>query len=760
MANVLTAAFVGGELDPRLTGRVDLDFYGYGCETLRNMVAEPLGGAARRPGTKYIATGKTAADSVLLVPFQFSTVQAYVIEAGDEYFRFYRNQGQIESSGSPYEISAPYAVEDLFDSEGAPLLRHVQSADTMYLFHPDYAPRQLTRTGHTSWTLALFDLRGPWLDQNTTATTLTPSGTSGSVTITASATAGINDGAGFTADDIDRQITIKHSSTWGVAKITAVGSTTSVTAAVQENFGATTASAEWRLGVYSTGNGWPPAGSFHDGRLWLAGPAAYPQRVDGSKSGDFPNFDQGTGLDNEAIARTLDSDQVNAALWLVSARDLLVGTYGAEWLVSASTSNAVITPENAKAQRQSTEGSAAISPLAVDNAVVFVHRLKKTLHELAYVFESDAYRAPELSIRARHLVRPKIAALTYQQQPFRVVWTALADGGLAGLTYLRAQSVLAWHSHRLGGNGKVKSAAVISGDGYDELWLSVERTIDGSTVNYVEVMQAPLEDDQAQETAFYLDAGLSYDGAQSETLTPGSGATTAGTTGVTFTAGGSVFSSGDVGRFIDYRIPAQPDAIPPVTAVNARAEITGYSSGTVVTCTIVSAFPSTSAIAAGAWRLTATTISGLGHLEGETVKVLVDGGVHPEQTVDSGEIELDYAGGLVHVGLGYEHVLQPTKIQQGDGRGASTGRRQRYEAVALLVHRSGGSAVGRPGIAGDPLKYKTLGQYDTAVPLATEQVATPFRGEWVEGASLIVRGDDPLPFNVLGIAIQEATEGR
>jgi hypothetical protein len=329
-----------------------------------------------------------------------------------------------------------------------------------------------------------------------------------------------------------------------------------VTATTQENFGGTTGVTTWRLGVYSTGNGYPPAGTFHAGRFWLAGPAAFPQRIDASQSGDFPNFDPGTALANEAIARTLDADQVNAARWLLSGRDLLVGTFGAEWLVSASSSNDVITPENAKAQRQSTEGSAGISPLAIDNAVVFVHRLKKTLHELAYVFESDAYRSPELSVRSRHLVRPKIAALAFQQQPFRVVWTALADGGLAGLTYLRAQQVLAWHSHRIGGNGKVKSIATISGDGYDELWLSVERAIDGSTVNYIEVLQSPLEDDGAQETAFYLDSGLSYDGAQAATLTPGTGATTAGTTGVTFTAGGSVFVVGDVGRFIDYRDPA------------------------------------------------------------------------------------------------------------------------------------------------------------------------------------------------------------
>lgn len=140
-------AFNSGELSPTLRGRVDLSRYTSGCRTLLNMLVLAEGPATRRPGTRFVA--RTKNDGVArLIAFEFSTVQAYVIEVGAGYFRFYRNGGVIESSpGVPYEIANPYTVADL------PLLRWVQSADVLYLAHPNHAPRKLSRTGHTAWTL-------------------------------------------------------------------------------------------------------------------------------------------------------------------------------------------------------------------------------------------------------------------------------------------------------------------------------------------------------------------------------------------------------------------------------------------------------------------------------------------------------------------------------------------------------------------------------------------------------------------------------
>jgi len=211
--------FTSGELSPRLDGRFDLSKYRNGCSTLENFVVHPHGGATRRPGSYYVAGVKTNSAKTRLIPFEFNTEQTYIIEAGNQYFRFYKDNGQITSGGTPYEISTPYVTADLFE------LRFAQSADTMYIVHPDYAPRKLTRTGHTAWTLTEVDFEfGPFLDENTTTTTLTASGRSGSITLTASA-------ALWASTDVGRLVKIHD----GFAKITGYTSATVVDATVQDN---------------------------------------------------------------------------------------------------------------------------------------------------------------------------------------------------------------------------------------------------------------------------------------------------------------------------------------------------------------------------------------------------------------------------------------------------------------------------------------------------------------------------------------------
>ena len=123
------------------------------------------------------------------------------------------------SSGSPVEVTTPYAHTDLDK------LKFTQSADVMYIVHPDFAPRKITRTSHTAWTIAEVDfLRGPMGEANTTSTTLVANGRTGSVTITASADV-------FVSTDVGRLVQLHE----GFAKITGFTSATSVTATVQDN---------------------------------------------------------------------------------------------------------------------------------------------------------------------------------------------------------------------------------------------------------------------------------------------------------------------------------------------------------------------------------------------------------------------------------------------------------------------------------------------------------------------------------------------
>ena len=304
-------SFVSGELGAKLDGRTDFSKYNSGAKTLQNFLVHPQGAATRRVGTKFIAEVKSSAAKTRLIPFEFSTIQTYVLEFGNQYMRVYKDQGQVQSGGSAFEISTPYLTAELFD------IKFSQSADVMYLVHPNHEARKLSRTGHTSWTLTEIDFTdGPYLSENTTTTTLTPSGTTGSVNITASASL-------WASTDVGRLVSFSN----GRAKITGFTSATVVAATVQDDFDNTNAVTTWKLGAFSDTTGHPSAVSFFEQRLVFAGTTAEPQTLYFSKSGDYENMTTGTNAD-DAMVYTIASNQVNKIRYLKAVRTLIVGTTG------------------------------------------------------------------------------------------------------------------------------------------------------------------------------------------------------------------------------------------------------------------------------------------------------------------------------------------------------------------------------------------------------------------------------------------------
>jgi len=720
-ATPIVTNFTGGELSPYLDGRTDLSRYYNSARICENFLCLPQGAAERRGGTMFINEAKFANKRFRLIPFEFSDEQAYVVEAGDLYFRIYMNKGRIETMpGTPYELPTPYAEADLAG------LKWCQSADVMYLVHPRHAPRKLSRSGHAIWTLTAIDfVDGPWLDENTTATTLTPSGTTGNgVTITASSTVGINAGSGFAPGDVGRLVRIGHPApawsngtayaqdavvrasgssggvyrattggtsgstapsgdgagivddsvvwefissgglAWGWATITAVNSPTHVTANVRGGFGATTAAVAWRLGLWSSNTGWPSSVTFHEERLTFASATKLrPQRIDGSKIGDFETFAPGVG-DSDPIAFTIGSNKVNMIRWLASMRVLLTGSMGAEFAVSADSANAPLTPSNAQAKPNTRYGCADIMPVEAGQAVLFLQRQGRKLRELKYAFESDGYVASDLTLLAEHVTRTGLVELAYQQEPHSLVWGCRADGQLIACTYLPEQQVTGWHRHPLADAGKVETLAVIpGGGGSDQLWLGVMRTVAGGVRRYVEILEDPLPLDGSQADAYYVDCGLSYDG------------------------------------------------------------------------------PSTK------------TINGLDHLEGKRVQILADGGVHRPQVVIDGKVTLDWSATKVHVGLAYISKLKPMKVEAGAGEGTAQGKIKIITKVILRLARSLGGKMGRDEDNLEPIldNRDPSVPMDQPMPLFTGDAVVDFPGNYEDTGDLLVVQDQPLPFTVNAI---------
>ena len=175
--------FTAGELSPRLDGRTDLAKYFNGCKKLQNFVTFPQGGVTRRPGTEHIAVGiNSGANELRLIPFEFNVEQTSVLEFSAGRFRIYKDGGiVVDGSNNPIEVVTQYTAAQLSG------LKFTQSADTMYIVHPDHPPRQITRTDHDAWTITNIEFRrGPFLDPVFDDSTLLADGRTGTVGITSS----------------------------------------------------------------------------------------------------------------------------------------------------------------------------------------------------------------------------------------------------------------------------------------------------------------------------------------------------------------------------------------------------------------------------------------------------------------------------------------------------------------------------------------------------------------------------------------------
>ena len=513
--------FTGGELSPRLDGRNDIAKYNSGCKTLENMIVYPHGSASRRSGTQFVAEVKDSTKKTRLISFEFSTVQTYMLEFGNQYIRFYKDNGQILSGGSAYEISSPYLEAELFD------IKFAQSADTMYICHPNHAPKKLTRSGHTNWTL-IDDIiiNGPFMDHNVETTEATPSSkTVGSTsTVTFSAVTGINNGQGFLSTDVGRLLHIKD----GHIKITSVTSTTVVVGTVIVDLNiVNTATTDFALGSFSDTTGYPACVTFFEQRLVFAGTTAQPQTLFFSRSADYENFDDKyheTIADDDAIVYTIASNQVNAIRFLTATRTLIIGTAGGEFAVNGAGVGESITPTNILINKQSNHGAANVDGIAVGNATLFLQRAKRKIRELAYNFDVDGYVAPDLTILAEHVTESGITQMAYQEEPNSIVWCVRTDGQLLGFTYQREQQVTAWHRHIFGGsfgsgNAVCESVEVLPTDNSEyQVWVIVKRTINGVTKRYVEYLHN-FDFDETDDTSFnYLDSQLAYDGSATTTI--------------------------------------------------------------------------------------------------------------------------------------------------------------------------------------------------------------------------------------------------
>ena len=521
--------FNGGEWSPLAYGRADLAKYKNALATCSNYVPTAQGGLTRRPGARFVAEIKNSANAARLVRFEFSITQAYVIEFGPSYVRFYTNDGRLETGpGVAYEVATTYAAGDL------QTLSFTQSADVLYIAHPSYAPRKLVRTGALSWAFSTINfLDGPYIIVNTSTTTLTSSAAGpGAATLTASATTGINGGAGFAVTDIGRVVRLKSGTTWGWGTITAFTSTTVVTVNWVSAVGVA-ATALWRMGVWGGTAGYPACVTFNQDRLIWAGCTSYPNRMDGSNTSDYENLApsglDGLVVDSNAISYTLNSNSLNAINWMLSDEwGLLLGAATAEWVIASSNQQTAVTPTNINAKQTTSYGTCQIPPVRMGKSTLYVQRAKRKLREMTYQFTLGTFQAPDISLVSEHLTKGGIKQMAAQLAPYPNLWMVRTDGTLVGMAYDKDQDVCGWHQHQMGGYSDaaqtlapvVESVASIPSPTIDrdEVWVIVQRYINGSVKRYVEVLTKYWEDGDAITDAVFVDSSAVYSGVSTTTV--------------------------------------------------------------------------------------------------------------------------------------------------------------------------------------------------------------------------------------------------
>lgn len=309
---------------------------------------------------------------------------------------------------------------------------------------------------------------------------------------------------------------------FGVVKVTGYTDSQHVTADVIVTFptSVTGGTLNWRLGAFGVGYGYPAAITFYDQRLCFAATTNQPQTIWMSNTGDYYNFapttTQTNVLDTNAITITLSSGEVDNIVWMSQQDDLLVGTTGGEWAVGPATITKGLAPSNVKANLQGAKGSKLIPVRLINQATLFIHRSGNRLYELTYNYskgQSGSYVPKDLTLLSDHILRDGGGAIdsAYQQEPFSVVWVLRSDGVLAGCTYLPDQDVVGWTRIVLAGT--IESIACIPGgpNGENQLWMIVNRTINGGTVRYVEYMAAQFypANPQDKDSMWFVEAGLS-----------------------------------------------------------------------------------------------------------------------------------------------------------------------------------------------------------------------------------------------------------
>lgn len=694
------ASFNSGELTPLLWDRVKFERYAPGAMLLDNFIVTKHGPIMHRPGTLFVNFAKRVPDVAFnddkkrLKKFIFSRTQVFMLEFGHKYVKFYT----YDDAGDPITVQkdgTDYILPTPYRAEDLPELRFTQSMDTVYITHSLYHPRNLIRHSANNWEFKNFaNEDGPYEIENTDdGKKLKVNAGTGNTVLTANFDC-------FNTNMVGRlfRITISKKPGWG--KITGFTNARTVNVEIKKTINGTGESADWRLGAWYGAEGnpatahYPAAVAFHMERLYFGGGLYTPQTVQGSRPGDFPVFsptdDEDLVTDDMAVMYSLATDELNSIVWLKSTDSLYIGTIGPEFKLTVSGSD-VITPSSFQFQRISNYGSSRVEPQFVGNSIIFSQNSLRTLRELTYNFSTDKYQAQDISILGEHLTAPGLNSFNYQQEPHTIIWAT--------------QQV---HENQLTGEVE-RTGGKLVGLTYDKeqnVMAWHRHTLGGKEIE-VESVECVFND-TIQQDQVWLSVRRKLNGKLTRTI--------------------EVIDK-------DFRMETPLEEM---YFVDCGIKYNAYK--------LKKDDP--------LYGKTVSHLAGLTWLAGETVKVTVDGAMHPDVIVnEDGTLDLEDEGKFITVGL-----YAPAKYQslyldpEAGGTNFAQGHMQNISKAYIRFHRTMSGKIGPTFKKMEEIQYRTpQDKMDEAIPLFTGEKTLNFPANWDHFAQVCIEQDEPLPMTILAI---------
>lgn len=472
---------------------------------------------------------------------------------------------------------------------------------------------------------------------------------------------------------------------------------------------------DWRLGEWGATNGYPTAANFFQQRAVIGGVAVKPNTIWLSQTGDIENFRPDSFIslvseaqDDDAMAYTLVSDTADTIRWFASKRNLIAGTDGGHWV--GSSEGAALTPDDVAFVKHTETPCAAARPIPAEDGVVYLEDGGNRLFDIGFRYEQETFITADVSILSEHVGRSPMAEAVHQKRPFSTIWIRREDGRLLPVAYNRQQDIIGWARGQLGGvfgsgSPVVESIAVIPG-----------------------ANDAAQALNSGERDELWLIVKRTIDGATHRYIEVMEG----------------IFAG-------PLREDYATEALWEAAVKTAQADAVYLDSAVTYD---------------GA---ATTTITGLSHLEGQSVKVLADGRIHPARTVASGQITLAYAASKVQAGLGYDWEVETLKLPYGTQSGSGVGKQKAISNIGLVLMDSGPVSFGV--VTYDELEGRVVHEaivksfersglaFDEAIPLFTGEVSEAVTGADRGDARLLISGSSPLPVTVLAMLTEmEAAE--